>query len=90
VNWLGNESDKAGWRALSAKAFFIRRKGVMRIIAAVVLFLVLFRWDRPTPMVVFWLAVLLLLLLVVIEFFGREPLAEDGSAKQGDRVGQPA
>jgi hypothetical protein len=90
VNWLGNESDKAGWRVLSAKAFFIRRKGVMRIIAALVLFLVLFRWDRPTPMVVFWLAVLLLLLLVVIEFFGREPLAEDGGAKQGDRVGQPA
>ncbi len=90
VNWLGHESDNAGWKVLSAKAFFIRRKGVMRIIAAVVAFLVLFLWDRPTPMVVFWLAVLLLLLLVVIEFFGREPLAEDGSAKRSDRVGQPA
>ena len=42
-------------------------------------------------MVVFWLAVLLLLLLLIIEFFGREPLTEDGGASRpGDRVGQPA
>jgi hypothetical protein len=71
AGWLGRQSDDAGWRMLSSKAFFAAHKGAMRITVAAVMFLVLFLWDRPTPMVVFWIVVVTLLLLSVVEFFGR-------------------
>jgi cell division protein FtsW (lipid II flippase) len=57
---------------LSSKAFFVAHKGAMRVTVAAVMFVVLFRWDRPTPMVVFWIVVVTLLLLAIVEFFGRE------------------
>jgi hypothetical protein len=72
AGWLGRESDSAGWRVLSSKAFFVAHKGAMRVTVAAVMFVVLFRWDRPTPMVVFWIVVVTLLLLAIVEFFGRE------------------
>ncbi len=71
--WLGGESDRAGWGWLGASSFFVRHKGAMRIVVAVVGFVTLFFWNRPTPMVIFWIAVAALVLLAIIEFFGREP-----------------
>jgi hypothetical protein len=76
--WLGKESDQAGLTWLSARSVVAEHKGLFRIGATVVTFAVLFRWTHPTPAVVFWLAVALLAVLALIEYFGREP-AEMGA-----------
>ena len=34
--------------------------------------MILFRWQYPSPVVVFWFAVSVLALLAVIEYLGRE------------------
>ncbi len=74
ANWLGHESDVAGWHWLAPNAFVVRRKNGLRIVVAAVAFLILFRWKHPTPMVILDFALVVLLLLALIEFFGREPL----------------
>jgi hypothetical protein len=73
--WLGKESDQAGLTWLSAKSIVAEHKGLLRIGATVVMFAVLFRWTHPTPAVVLWLAVALLAVLALIEYFGRESSA---------------
>lgn len=87
ANWLGRQSDEAGWEWLAPNAFVVRRKNGMRIIVAVLAFLVLFRWKHPTPSIVVYLAALTLLLLGLIEFFGREPLPD---APARERAGAAA
>jgi hypothetical protein len=77
VNWLGAASDQAGWTWLGPLTFVERSKKQLRIGAAVIAFAVLFFWDRPTGFVVFWTGVILLAVLVLIEFFGREPSASE-------------
>ena len=77
ANWLGAQSDEAGWGWLGAHSFFVKYKRAMRIIVTVVAFAVLFRWKHPTPMVIFWTGVIVLVLLALIEFFGREPAATE-------------
>jgi hypothetical protein len=74
ANWLGVQSDQAGWQWLAPNAFVVRRKRGLRIVVAVLAFLVLFRWDHPTPLVIFDIAVVTVLILALIEFFGREPV----------------
>lgn len=74
VNWLGDQSDSAGWGWLGANGFMIRNKGKIRIAIAVIAFLIAFRWTRPTAVVLFWIALVALAALVIVEFFGREPL----------------
>jgi hypothetical protein len=74
ANWLGVQSDQAGWRWLAPNAFVVKRKRGLRIVVAVLAFLVLFRWDHPTPLVIFDLAVVAVLVLGLIELFGREPI----------------
>jgi hypothetical protein len=73
ANWLGTESEKAGWDWLAPNALVVRRKKVLRIIVAAIAFLVLFRWHHPTPATIISVGVITLALLGVIEFFGREP-----------------
>jgi hypothetical protein len=73
ANWLGAESEKAGWDWLAPNALVVRRKKVLRIVVAAIAFLVLFRWHHPTPATVIWVGVITLALLGLIEFFGREP-----------------
>ncbi|HEY7438013.1 MAG TPA: hypothetical protein VIC35_01325 [Acidimicrobiia bacterium] len=73
ANWLGAESEKAGWDWLAPNALVVRRKKVLRIVVAAIAFLVLFRWHHPTPVTVIWVGVITLALLGLIEFFGREP-----------------
>ena len=72
AEWLGSESDRAGWTWLSPNAFVARYQSAFRIGTAVLAFLVLFRWKHPTPSVVFSLAVATLMILALIEFFGRD------------------
>ena len=73
ADWLGSESDRAGWSWLSPNAFVARYKSAFRIGVAVLAFLLLFRWKHPTPSIIFWVAVATLAVLALIEFFGREP-----------------
>jgi hypothetical protein len=73
VNWLGGESDEAGWSWLGPIGPVVRHKGALRATIAVVLFVLLFLWKHPTPMVIFWFGVVALLLLALVEYFGREP-----------------
>ncbi len=77
ANWLGQESIRAGWNWLGPNDFVIRSKSVLRIMVAVLAFVVAFLTKHPTPLDVFVIAVLTLVLLGAIEFFGREPLATD-------------
>jgi hypothetical protein len=72
--WLGDQSDRAGWRWLSAPGWVVEHKGALRAGVAVIAFVVLFRWDHPTAAVIFWAAVITLAVLAMIEFFGREPV----------------
>jgi hypothetical protein len=74
VHWLGAESDRAGWEFLAPLDFVVRYKARLRVVVAVVGFLILFRWRQPTPVVVFSLAIVALVFLALIEFFGREPV----------------
>jgi hypothetical protein len=76
ANWVGVQSDQAGWQWLAPNAFIVKRKRGLRIVVAVVAFLILFRWDHPTPLVIFDFAVVTVLVLGIIEFFGREPVPE--------------
>lgn len=72
ASWLGEQSDHAGWTWLSANTFVARRKAVLRVIVAAIAFLALFRWKHPSPSVILWIAIVTLVVLAVIEFFGRE------------------
>ncbi len=77
ANWLGDESSKAGWSWLGPNDFVVRSKAVMRIVVAVGAFVILFFWKHPTPSDILLLAIVTLLVLAIIEFFGREPLGDD-------------
>ncbi len=72
AEWLGTQSDEAGWRWLGPVGAVVRHKGAWRIVVAAALFVVLFRWRHPTPAVVAWFALAALGLLALIEYFGRE------------------
>jgi chromate transport protein ChrA len=88
ANWLGQESDAAGWDWLGSNGFVVRRKNGLRIAVATVAFLVLFRWKHPTPMVILEFALAVLVLLALVEFFGREPFT-DGPATIPTGSGAP-
>ncbi|MGZ6995085.1 MAG: hypothetical protein ACXVIM_07720, partial [Acidimicrobiia bacterium] len=77
ANWLGAQSDQADWKWLAPNAFVVRRKKGLRIVVGVVAFLVLFRWQHPTPSIILYFALVAVFLLGVIEFFGREPIPDD-------------
>jgi hypothetical protein len=66
ANWVGVQSDQAGWQWLAPNAFVVKRKRGLRIVVAVLAFLVLFRWDHPTPLVIFDIAVVTVLVLGII------------------------
>lgn len=72
VNWLGTQSDGAGWGWLGSSGFVVAHKRALRILAALIGFTVLFFWKHPTGMVIFWLGVCVVAALAIIEFYGRE------------------
>lgn len=82
ANWLGAQSDAAGWEFLAPNAFVVKRKKGLRIVVAALAFLVLFRWKHPTPSIIIYLSIVTVVALAVIEFFGRVPLppAEEAPA----------
>jgi hypothetical protein len=65
--WLGRQSDAAGWTVLGPNGFVVAHKRGLRVAIAVVGFVALFLWNRPTPMVVFWL----------VEFLWRELVGKE-------------
>jgi Ni,Fe-hydrogenase I cytochrome b subunit len=73
ANWLGSESERAGWRWLARNEFVVRRKAALRVITATLAFLVLVFWKHPTPLRIVGLSIATLIVLGIIEFFGREP-----------------
>jgi hypothetical protein len=76
ANWLGSESERAGWHWLAPKPFVVRRKASLRIITAAVAFIVLFLWQHPTPLTIAGFAIVTLAVLAIVEFFGRQPTTD--------------
>ena len=74
AHWLGAQSDGAGWGWLGSSGFVVARKRELRILAALVGFVALFFWKHPTGIVIFWIAVCVVIVLAIIEFYGREPV----------------
>jgi hypothetical protein len=72
ISWAGG-GDHAGWGLLYASPWVARNKRLLRIILAVVLFVVAFRWSHPTLAVLLWLSLLGVVGLVLIDFYGRPP-----------------
>jgi hypothetical protein len=83
VTWMGTDADHAGWGLLYASPWVARNKRLLRIILAVVLFVVAFRWPHPTLAVLFWLVILGLVVLVIIDFYGRKPAEKPQSPVAG-------
>jgi hypothetical protein len=73
ANWLGAESEHAGWDWLGPNGFVVRRKAVLRFVASALAFLLLVLSKHPTPLMIVGLGIVTLVVLAVIEFFGREP-----------------
>jgi len=77
VGWLGRESDRAGWWLLGANRVVAARKRELRIGVAIVAFALIILWKHPTPAVLFWIGVAVLVGLALIEFYGRPPEPAD-------------
>jgi hypothetical protein len=90
ANWLGAESEQAGWQWLAPNEFIVRRKNGLRVVVAVAAFLVLFRWKHPTAPIILYISLITLFLLALIEFFGREPLPDDPPAATAVGASTPA
>jgi len=73
ANWLGSESERADWGFLAPNSFVVRYKATLRIITAALAFLLLVFWRHPTPLRIIGLGIVVLGILAIIEFFGREP-----------------
>ncbi len=85
ANWLGSESERAGWYWLAPNGFVVRRKAALRIVAAALAFLVLVFWKHPTPLRIVGLGVVTLVVLGIIEFFGREPATDTAPTRAPTR-----
>lgn len=72
VDRLGAATDRAGWQALGANEAVRRYRTALRIGVVVATVAILIWWAYPTPRVIFVAAIVALLALVVVEFFGRE------------------
>jgi hypothetical protein len=71
---LGQQADDAGWGWLGSVPVVAHHKGAWRAATAAIAFVVLFRWNHPTPVVILWAAVITVAALALIEYFGREPM----------------
>jgi hypothetical protein len=90
ANWLGDRSDEAGWGWLGASTFVVHQKTKLRVLTAVVAFAIAIVWSRPTPSVLFWIAVATLAALALVEFFGREPLPAHVRLTESEAAHVPA
>jgi len=87
IGSLEGDADHTGWGVLSSNGWVARNKRLLRIIDAVVLFVVAFRWPHPTTAVLLWLVVLGLVVLGLIDFYGREPSQSPASGGAAARDG---
>jgi hypothetical protein len=71
IGGLGRRADEAGWDAGPVGVWVAAHKVGLRIAGVVVAFLALFAWDRPRPLTLLALALLLLVYLAAVEFLGR-------------------
>lgn len=76
VDRLGAETDRAGWRVLGANELVRRYRAALRIGVGVATVAILVWWSYPTPRVIVVAALVALLALAVVEFFGRTPKNE--------------
>ena len=79
VGRLGRITDDAGWAATRPVAFIHDNIAATRIAVGALAFVVLFIWNRPTGLVILGLAVVAVLFLLAVEFYGR-PRASTPSA----------
>jgi hypothetical protein len=80
VTWAGTDAGQAGWGVLSSSNWIGRNKRLLRILLAVAIFVIAFRWPQPTSAVLIWLALLGLVGLALIDFYGRTPTTEPAPA----------
>jgi hypothetical protein len=89
IGGLGRRADEAGWDAGPVGVWVAAHKVGLRITGVVVAFLVLFLWDRPRPLTLLALALLLLVYLAAVEFLGRSaaPAAPSEPSGTGGTAG---
>jgi hypothetical protein len=75
ASWLGSESHRAGWDWLAPNRYVVRHKRTLRIITAALAFLWLVLTRHPTPVAIVGIGLIALIVLAVIEFFGRDTSA---------------
>jgi hypothetical protein len=75
------DADAPEWVPSSFSTFVAEHKVGWRLGGVAVVLLVLVWWDRPTPMTVLVLALVLVAYLALVEFFGRAPktVEKDGT-----------
>jgi hypothetical protein len=86
IGRLGREADQAGWNAGPVGVWVGAHKMALRIFGVALAVLVLFYVNRPTPLTLLVLALLLLVYLAAIEFLGRTraPANAGAGAKPSD------
>lgn len=76
IGWLRGSAEHAGLRPGPVGTWVHARKPALRFAAVAVASLVLVFWGRPTGRVVLGLAIALLAVLAIIEFFGSPQRAD--------------
>jgi hypothetical protein len=83
VGGLGRKADEAGWEPGPVGAWVAAHKVGLRIAGVAVAFLLLFVWNRPRPLTLLVLALLVLVYLAAIELVGRSAAASDATPTRG-------
>jgi hypothetical protein len=91
---LGDRGQAAGWIPAPIAAWVARCKNALRVGAIALAAVTLVAWSQPTPRVVLWLAVALLVVIAVIELLGRASrppaVTADQAARPDDSAGTDA
>ena len=83
IGGLGRKADEAGWDTGPVGAFVAAHKVGLRIAGLAVAILAVLWWNRPSPLTLLVLALLLLVYLAAIEFVGRTAAAADETPTRG-------
>ena len=83
IHGLGRKADEAGWDPGPFGAWVGAHKMALRITGVALAFVILFFMNRPGPLTLLVLALLLLVYLAAIEFVGRAAAAADGTPTPG-------
>ena len=73
VAWLGREADESAWRVLRPERVISSHKTGIQAAVAILAFATALWWSYPTPAVLLGICLVALVVLGVIEFFGRPP-----------------